>query len=219
MLPLDKCLAAFHSLFPSVDHAERDEETDTDCMHHEEIVSHIMTHARNPILEQSTTTSDRSYWKTLARSGTLFKRKTIRFILSTSIGKAMMEKKRVTREQVLEGSKGMLRKQYYVIFSKPTNGMAPVVANIDDHLEHQCKIEREGILVAAGPNWTDDEKYWDGDGMFVYRASSIEHARELAAMDPMHQSGARSFTVRPWLLNEGSLSVRIDFSTGKMALD
>jgi len=129
-----------------------------------------------------------------------------------------MEMNRVTREQALEASKGMLRKQLYVVFSKPTNGIGPVLANIPGHLEHQCKIEREGILVAAGPNWTDDEEYWDGDGMFVIRASSIEHARELAASDPMHQSGARSFTVRPWLLNEGSLNLRIELSTGKMTL-
>jgi hypothetical protein len=28
----------------------------------------------------------------------------------------------------------------------------------------------------------------------------------------MHAAGARSFTVRPWLLNEGRLTVRLDFS-------
>lgn len=130
-----------------------------------------------------------------------------------------METNHITREQALEASKGMLRKPLYVIFSRPTAGIGPVLANIQGHLEHQCKIEREGILFAAGPNWTDDEKYWEGDGMFVIRADSIEHARELAATDPMHRSGARAFTVRPWLVNEGQLSLRIDFSTGKMALD
>lgn len=130
-----------------------------------------------------------------------------------------MEAKRVTREQVVEASKGMLKKQFYVVFSRPANGLGPVMENIATHLEHQCKIERDGILVAAGPQWTDDEKYWDGDGMFVIRASSMEHARELAASDPMHQCGARSFTVRPWLVNEGGLNLRIEFSTGKMTLD
>lgn len=130
-----------------------------------------------------------------------------------------MEATRVTREQVLDASKDMLKKQFYVIFSKPTNGIGPVMENVPIHLEHQCKIEREGILVAAGPHWTDDEKFWDGDGMFVIRAASIDHARELAASDPMHQSGARAFTVRPWLVNEGRLNLRIDFSTGKAVLD
>ena len=42
---------------------------------------------------------------------------------------------------------------------------------------------------------------------------------QCSATDPMHQSGARSFTVRPWLVNEGQLSLRIEFSAGKMTLD
>ena len=126
---------------------------------------------------------------------------------------------RVTREEVLEKCKGMLLKQFYVVFSKPTAGLGPVMENVAQHLAHQCKIEREGILVAAGPFWTDDVIYFEGEGMFVYRASSIDHARELAAADPMHQCGARSFTVRPWLVNEGRLNLQIDFSTGKMTLD
>ena len=100
----------------------------------------------------------------------------------------------------------------------PTNGIGPVMENLQTHLEHQCRIERDGILVAAGPHWTDDEKYWDGEGMFVIRATSLVEARELAASDPMHQCGARSFVVRPWLVNEGSLQLRVSFSDGRMTL-
>jgi uncharacterized protein len=55
--------------------------------------------------------------------------------------------------------------------------------------------------------------------MFVIRASSIDHARELAGLDPMHLCGARSFTIRPWLVNEGRLKLQIDFSTARMTLD
>lgn len=130
-----------------------------------------------------------------------------------------MSNPQVTREQVLEASKGMLQKQFYVVFSTPTNGLGPVMENLGAHLEHQCAIERSGIMVAAGPHWTDDEKYWEGEGMFVIRANSLAHARELAAADPMHKSGARSFKVRPWLINEGGLRISISFSDGKMTLE
>lgn len=126
---------------------------------------------------------------------------------------------KITREQVLEASKGMLQKQFYVVHTTPSNGMEAVMANLATHLEHQCKIEQQGILVAAGPHWTEDEKYWEGDGMFVIRATSIEHAKEIAASDPMHQSGARTFSVRPWLVNEGRLNIQIDFSTAKVIFD
>jgi uncharacterized protein len=126
---------------------------------------------------------------------------------------------RVTKEQVLEESGGMLKKQLYVVFSTPTNGIEPVMNNLPAHLAHQCAIERSGVLMAAGPHWTDDERFWDGDGMFVIRATSLAHAKEIAASDPMHKAGARSFTVRPWLVNEGGLVVRLSFSNGRMTID
>jgi uncharacterized protein YciI len=126
---------------------------------------------------------------------------------------------RVTKEQVLEASEGMLQKQVYVIFSTPTNGIGPVMKNLAVHLEHQRSIERAGVMVAAGPHWTDDERFWDGEGMFVIRAASLDEARSIAAVDPMHKCGARSFKVRPWLMNEGVLKFRVTFSDGKMELD
>ncbi|QXQ17102.1 YciI family protein [Pseudomonas tolaasii] len=129
-----------------------------------------------------------------------------------------MTSKRVTRTQVLEASKGMLQKQFYAVFSTPANGIEAVMENLHEHLEHQCQIERDGILVAAGPHWSDDEQYWDGDGLFIIRAASIEHANSIAAQDPMHKCGARTFSVRPWLVNEGRLNLSIEFSTGKFTL-
>jgi uncharacterized protein len=126
---------------------------------------------------------------------------------------------RVTKEQVLEASGDMLKKQLYVVFSTPTAGIDPVMKHLPAHLTHQCAIERSGVLMAAGPQWTDDERFWDGDGMFVIRATSLAHAKEIAASDPMHKAGARSFTVRPWLINEGGLTVRLSFSDGKMTID
>ena len=125
----------------------------------------------------------------------------------------------VTRKQVLEASKGMLQKQFYMVHSTPTGGMDAVMKNLPAHLEHQCRIEREGIMVAAGPHWTDDEQQWQGEGTFVIRARSLAHARELAASDPMHQAGARSFTVRPWLINEGGFTLHLSFSDGKFTLE
>ena len=77
------------------------------------------------------------------------------------------------------------------------------------------ELERKGIMFGAGPFWADNEVDWNGEGMVVIRAGSLAEAREIAAQDPMHSSGARSFKVRPWLLNEGTLTVKIDYSTGK----
>ena len=75
-------------------------------------------------------------------------------------------------------------------------------------------MEREGVYIAAGPHWEDDEETWKGDGMIVVRARNLAEARQIAENDPMHQSGARRFTVRPWLINEGTITVKVNFSTG-----
>ena len=125
---------------------------------------------------------------------------------------------KITKDDILEASKGMLQMQMFVVFTTPTNGMGPVMENIEEHLQFQVNLEQCGIMFGAGPFWADDEHTWNGEGMVIIRADSLEHAKEIAATDPMHSSGARSFTVRPWLLNEGSITVAVDFSTGRHAV-
>jgi uncharacterized protein YciI len=107
---------------------------------------------------------------------------------------------------------GFLAKQVYVVFTTPTGGMEAVMAMLNEHLAFQVKLEAQGIMVAAGPHWTDDEKEWKGEGMVVIRAGSLAEAKEIAARDPMHKSGARKFVVRPWFVNEGTITVRLNFS-------
>ncbi len=121
----------------------------------------------------------------------------------------------VTREDLLEASKEMLQKQMYVYFTTPTNGMGPVMENLEAHLKFQVELEKKGVMFGAGPHWTDDEKRWEGDGMVIIRAGSLAEAKKIAASDPMHASGARSFTVRPWLMNEGAVTIKLTYSDGK----
>ena len=121
--------------------------------------------------------------------------------------------KMVPAAAVLDASKGMLQRQLYAIFTMPTDGLGPVFAVIEDHLEYQVQLEKERILHTAGPKWTDDEKSWEGDGLVVVRAISRKEAIKIAERDPMHRSGARSFRVRPWLINEGSITITLNNSS------
>lgn len=120
----------------------------------------------------------------------------------------------IKAQDVLDASKGMLQKQLYVIHTKPTNGMGPVMENLEAHLKFQVELEQSGIMFGAGPHWLDDEETWGGEGMVIIRAGSLAKARRIAERDPMHSSGARSFEVRPWLLNEGTVTLKINFSDG-----
>ena len=72
---------------------------------------------------------------------------------------------------VLDASKEMLQKQLYAIFTTPTDGLGPVFAVIEEHLKFQVQLEKDGIMFAAGPLWTDDEQSWEGEGMVGVRAA------------------------------------------------
>jgi uncharacterized protein YciI len=97
--------------------------------------------------------------------------------------------------------------QLYIVSSTPTNGLDPILANLDPHVEYQKKLERDGVMFAAGPIASDDLQEWPGEGLFVYRAQSLEQATAYAENDPMHRAGARSFRVRLWLFNEGNPTI------------
>ena len=121
--------------------------------------------------------------------------------------------KTVPAQDVRAASSGMLQMQLFAIFTSPSNGLGPVFAQMEEHLQFQMSLEKQGIMFAAGPLWTDDEQSWEGEGMVIIRAASAEAAKAIAEQDPMHRSGARTFRIRPWMVNEGSITLRVDFSS------
>jgi hypothetical protein len=60
--------------------------------------------------------------------------------------------------------------------------------------------------------------HMQGIGLIIYRAESLEAARALAENAPMHKTGARSFTLRRWMVNEGSFTVSVELSTNHLTL-
>ena len=69
-----------------------------------------------------------------------------------------------------------------------------------------------GKLAFAGPMSDESGEEMQGMGMMVYRAASFEEARALAENDPMHKAGARRYTLRKWMINEGSLTLSVGLS-------
>ncbi|CAL9464415.1 YciI family protein [Streptomyces sp. enrichment culture] len=110
---------------------------------------------------------------------------------------------------------GLLAKRLYVVTSTPANGLSPVLDNLEPHVAYQTELEVAGVMFAAGPLASPDLQEWLGEGLFVYRAASMEEATAFAENDPMHSSGARRFSVREWMLNEGSFSVQLFYSGGR----
>ena len=125
-----------------------------------------------------------------------------------------MSDPQITKQMLREhpSMAGMMQLPLYVVFSRPVAGLLPIMEQAEAHLQHQITLEKQGIMFAAGPLFGPDDSDWSCEGMFVIRAASIDEATAIASQDPMHIAGARSFTVRPWLVNEGSISVTISLS-------
>ncbi|MFM2304422.1 MAG: hypothetical protein RLZZ135_1834, partial [Cyanobacteriota bacterium] len=103
---------------------------------------------------------------------------------------------RVESAKIIETSGSCLRMQLYVVTSI-AKSLDAVKQNLPEHRAYLRELENKDILFGAGPLWTDDGQYFEGDGMLIYRASSVEEAQQLAQADPMHKNGAREFKIRP----------------------
>ena len=118
---------------------------------------------------------------------------------------------RVESAKIIETSGSSLRMQLYVVTSI-AKSLDAVKENLSEHRAYLRELENKDILFGAGPLWTDDGQYFEGDGMLIYRASSVEEATQLAQADPMHKNGASEFTFRPWLLNDVGITIRVPLS-------
>jgi uncharacterized protein YciI len=115
-------------------------------------------------------------------------------------------------------SRGALALELYVAFSTPAKEPQDVKASLPDHLAYQAELERAGSLAFAGPMSDETGVHMQGMGLMIYRADTLEAARAMAEADPMHKSGARTFVMRRWMINEGSLGLSVGLSTKSVSL-
>ena len=109
-------------------------------------------------------------------------------------------------------SRGALAHELYMVISTPAGDPAKVKDTLPDHLAYQAEQEARGALFLAGPLSDESGDEMQGKGLIIYRAASLEDARAITEADPMHTSGARSFEIRRWLVNEGSMTLSINLA-------
>ena len=112
----------------------------------------------------------------------------------------------------------MLRKDLYVIFTRPVAPKEKIMELLPKHLERQVELEKQGILFAAGPMEPQDSSK-PRTGMIIVRAKSFEEAHEIAMGDPFHAAGLREFEIWNWSMNEGSFTVTINYSDQSAQVD
>ena len=116
--------------------------------------------------------------------------------------------------------KHVLGMELYVYETRLSGDIKDMVTYLPEHLEYQLELERKGIMFGAGPLFEQDKpKGPPAAGMIIIRADSMEQAREIADADPMHKAGVRTYKLRKWFLNEGSLEVSLKFSAQDFELE
>lgn len=108
--------------------------------------------------------------------------------------------------------RGALAYQLFIVNSVAAAPPERMQEILPRHLAYQKQMEAAGKLFLAGPVSDEAGTQMSGGGLIIYRAEDIEEARALAADDPMHKEGGRSFTVRAWLINEGALNFQLRLS-------
>ena len=115
-------------------------------------------------------------------------------------------------------SRGALAFEVFVAESTAIVKPDSLQETLPAHLDYQKSLEARGALVFAGPLSDAAGEAMSGGGLIVYRAASLAEARALAEADPMHRDGKRRFTLRRWLINEGSLTVSLALSSQTLTL-
>lgn len=103
----------------------------------------------------------------------------------------------------------MIMRSFFVMFRTivdPAKGKSAAL----EHYRWIIGLEKQGLVFASGPLFTDENTL--GAGMTVFRVGNREAAAQLAAGDPFITSGAATFEIKRWQINEGRINVSIDFS-------
>jgi hypothetical protein len=112
---------------------------------------------------------------------------------------------------------GLLHKELYIAVTEPLGG-AGLVDHLHEHILGQIDMERRHVLFGAGP-LQDEDKDRPTRGMFIIRASSFAEARAILDQDVFHKSGLRTYKLYRWSLNEGSISVTVNYSDRTAKID
>jgi len=67
--------------------------------------------------------------------------------------------------------------ELFAFESTPGDDPNAVPANLPAHLAYQCEMEAAGRLALAGPLSNDTGEQMKGAGLIIYRASSLDQAR------------------------------------------
>lgn len=106
----------------------------------------------------------------------------------------------------------MWGKRMWIVLSKGSGqNIAPHLA---EHLDYMIALEAQGKVFASGPMNVPGS----GDGMTILKVETEKEVRAIVGADPLVKKAGRTFTVHPWTVMEGRLSLTVSFSQMGVAL-
>ena len=111
----------------------------------------------------------------------------------------------------------MLKRRMFVALSEPAGPPEAELPLLPEHLRHVIGLEQQGVLFAGGPFMEGGEP--GQRAMYILRASSESEAQAIMAEEPFHKRGMRTFTLHEWSLNQGRITLQVDFSSQKAGVD
>jgi len=111
----------------------------------------------------------------------------------------------------------MLKKRLFVVLSVVGKYPELIRRHLVEHLHYVIELEKADVLFASGP-FSAGEDGRLGDGLTILRAENVEAARAIAEQDPFVRHGVRTFTIREWTVNEGSVSMKVHLSDQSVSL-
>ena len=94
-----------------------------------------------------------------------------------------------------------------VLLVRPPNAPEKPKAELEKlqegHMANMKRLADEGKLFKAGP--TEDSSGRNVRGIFIFKAESVEQAREWVATDPLVKAGRLAPEFMKWFVQKGSL--------------
>jgi uncharacterized protein len=114
---------------------------------------------------------------------------------------------------------GFIAKRLFLVFLLPTDKVGDRDRARLDHFKFVKRLEAEGRLFAAGPYVDEKTGKPTGEGLFIVRGESSDEVARIVSEDPFYKGGFRTFRIQPWMMNEGSLTLRLSLSERRVELD
>lgn len=110
----------------------------------------------------------------------------------------------------LEKLKAKMWKKSFFVMARTNADTSKLAPNYLDHYRWIIDLEKQGKVYASGPLFNRDGS--QAAGMTVFRVDSFEEAEMLAQGDPFVVSGAVTYILQEWQINEGRLNISVDLS-------